>query len=120
MRGTIKTAGLDTHNQERNNHLRSADFFDVTNSPEITFASKRVEMQKQGHALIGDLTIRGVTKEVAVPFSITGRILSTQTAKCAWVLRRLCASIARNLGCPGTKPGIVVGWLSVIRWILNS
>jgi polyisoprenoid-binding protein YceI len=74
MRGTIKVASIDTDNQERDEHLRSADFFDAVNHPEITFVSKRVEKRGNGQVLIGDLTIRGTSKEVTIPFAITGKI----------------------------------------------
>ena len=75
LKGTIKTASIDTDNEKRDNHLRSADFFDVANYPDITFISKRVEKRQNDHVLIGDLTIRGVTREVAFPFTITGKIV---------------------------------------------
>lgn len=75
MRGTIKTASVDTDNQKRDDHLRSAEFFDAANHPEITFASRRVEKRQDGFTLIGDLTMRGVTKEVALPVTITGKIV---------------------------------------------
>jgi polyisoprenoid-binding protein YceI len=74
MQGTIKVASIDTDNPKRDDHLRSADFFDAANHPEITFVSKRVEKRNNGHVLIGDLTIRGTTKEVTIPFAITGKI----------------------------------------------
>jgi len=75
VKGTIKTASIDTDHQKRDDHLRSPDFFDVANYPEITFVSKRVEKRQDGLMLIGDLTIRAVTKEVAIPFMITGKIV---------------------------------------------
>jgi polyisoprenoid-binding protein YceI len=75
MRGTIKVASIDTDNQERDDHLRSADFFDAANHPDITFVSKRVERRDNGQVLIGDLTIRGTTREVTMPFTITGKII---------------------------------------------
>jgi polyisoprenoid-binding protein YceI len=75
MKGTIKVASIDTDDEERDDHLRSADFFDAVHYPEIIFASKKVEKRGKGYILIGDLTIRGITKEVAVPFVITGKIV---------------------------------------------
>jgi polyisoprenoid-binding protein YceI len=75
MQGIIKAASLDTDHEKRDNHLRSEDFLYVDKYPEITFASKRVEQRDSSYVLIGDLTIRGVTKEVVVPFTVTGKIV---------------------------------------------
>ena len=75
MRGTITVASVDTDDEERDAHLRSADFFDAANHAEITFVSKRVEKRGNGQVLIGDLTIRGTTREVTIPFVITGKIV---------------------------------------------
>ncbi|MEJ2720205.1 MAG: YceI family protein [bacterium] len=71
---TIKTASVDTKNERRDGHLKSADFFDVEQHPEITFKSKKIEKTDAGLVAVGDLTMRGVTKEVRVPYEITGTI----------------------------------------------
>ncbi len=64
---TIDVKGVNTANQNRDNHLRTADFFDVENHPTITFKSTRTAPGAGGaFKLIGDLTIRGVTKEVVL------------------------------------------------------
>ena len=70
----IKTASIHTGNQGRDTHLRSADFFDVEKFPEMTFKSKRIEKRGAGYVAIGDLTVRGVTKEVVMPFTFSGPI----------------------------------------------
>jgi polyisoprenoid-binding protein YceI len=63
----IDMTKIDTQNERRDNHLRSPDFFDVANHPTLTFKSKRVEPGAAGKfKMIGDLTIRGNTKEVAL------------------------------------------------------
>jgi polyisoprenoid-binding protein YceI len=63
----IDANSINTANERRDKHLRSADFFDVENHPSIRFVSKRVEGSAQsGLKLIGDLTMHGVTKEVAL------------------------------------------------------
>jgi polyisoprenoid-binding protein YceI len=63
-------ASLDTRSEQRDQHLRSADFLDVENHPAISFTSRRVEgaRSEEGRAfkVIGDLTIRGVTKELTL------------------------------------------------------
>jgi polyisoprenoid-binding protein YceI len=63
----IEAASVTTHNTQRDEHFRSADFFDVEQYPYITFKSKRVIMQDAHHGqLIGDLTIRNITREVVL------------------------------------------------------
>ncbi len=64
---TIDTASLDTNNAKRDEHLRSPDFFDVAKYPTMTFVSRKIV--GDGTALrkvIGDLTIRGTTREVTL------------------------------------------------------
>jgi polyisoprenoid-binding protein YceI len=63
----IEAASVTTRNAQRDEHFRSSDFFDVEHYPTITFKSKRVIMQDTHHGqLIGDLTIRDITKEVVL------------------------------------------------------
>jgi polyisoprenoid-binding protein YceI len=69
---TVDATTISTREPKRDAHLKSPDFFDVAKFPTLTFKSKRVEKAKEsGHlTLVGDLTIHGVTKEVA--FDVTG------------------------------------------------
>ncbi|MDW8353000.1 MAG: YceI family protein [Bryobacterales bacterium] len=68
---TIDVNSIDTREPKRDAHLKSADFFDAANYPTITFKSKRVERAGEGRLrLIGDLTLRGVTREVV--FDVEG------------------------------------------------
>jgi polyisoprenoid-binding protein YceI len=69
----IKTASIDTGIERRDNHLRTADFFDAEKYPEITFQSTRVEKKGKQLVVYGNLTMRGITKEVAIPFTVTGK-----------------------------------------------
>ncbi len=63
----IDVASVDTHEAQRDAHLRSGDFFEVEQHPKLTFKSKRVEEKPNQHlAITGDLTLRGVTKEVTL------------------------------------------------------
>ena len=63
----IEAASVNTRNAQRDEHFRSADFFDVEHYPYITFKSKRVVMQDAQHGqLVGDLTIRNITEEVVL------------------------------------------------------
>lgn len=68
---TLPLSGLEAHVPAFNEHLRSDDFFDAANHPNVTFKSTRVEAAGEGKLrVIGDLTIRGVTKEVVLDTTI--------------------------------------------------
>jgi polyisoprenoid-binding protein YceI len=70
---TIQVASIDTRNADRDAHLRGADFFAVEEFPTITFVSTAARQSgPAGYELTGDLTIRGVTRSVTVPFELTG------------------------------------------------
>jgi polyisoprenoid-binding protein YceI len=65
--GTVKTASLDTNDDKRDEHLRSPDFFDVEEHPELSFESTEIRPLGDDAFLIdGDLTMRGVTKPIAL------------------------------------------------------
>ncbi len=67
IEATIDAASINTRVENRDKHLKSADFFDVEKYPTLTFKSKRVESGGAGKLkLIGDLTMHGTTKEVAL------------------------------------------------------
>lgn len=72
---TIQVGSIDTREPKRDDHLRSADFFDVTNHPEMTFVSKKVEGSGDNIRVLGDLTIRGTTREIV----LTGRFRGANT-----------------------------------------
>jgi polyisoprenoid-binding protein YceI len=71
---TIKVASVNTRNAKRDDHLRNSDFFDVANHPEITFVSKSAEAVGDQVVLTGDLTIKGVTKEIKLPLTVNGPV----------------------------------------------
>ena len=69
----IEAASVNTRNLQRDEHFRSADFFDVEHFPFITFKSKQVILTDANHGqLIGDLTIRDITKEVILDGEYAG------------------------------------------------
>jgi polyisoprenoid-binding protein YceI len=71
---TIPTASVFTGDEKRDGHLRSPDFFDVERYPNMTFGSKRVEARSnEAFRVVGDLTIRGVTREVTLDVQMLGR-----------------------------------------------
>jgi polyisoprenoid-binding protein YceI len=70
---TIDVASIDTRQEMRDNHLRSADFFDVANHPTMHFVGKRVEGDvTKKFRVVGDLTIRDVTREVTLDVTNEG------------------------------------------------
>jgi len=71
---TIKTTSINTDNTTRDNHLRTGDFLDAQNHPTITFQSKSVEKKGDGYVAHGTLTIRGVSKDVDLLFTLKGPI----------------------------------------------
>lgn len=68
----IRSASIDTRNERRDNHLRSDDFFNAERFPTITFSGTHVEDNGDELVLVGDLTIRDVTKQVGIPFTLNG------------------------------------------------
>ena len=80
----IDVASVDTHEPQRDAHLRSGDFFEAETHPRIVFKSKRVEEKGKDHlAVTGDLTIRGTTREVVLDVERGGIV-----AKDPWGKRR--------------------------------
>ncbi|HET7798957.1 MAG TPA: YceI family protein [Humibacillus xanthopallidus] len=69
---TIEAASVTTGNEQRDGHLKTPDFFDIANYPQITFVSTNVERDGSEWDITGDLTINGVTKSVTIPFEETG------------------------------------------------
>ena len=71
--GTIDVASIDTGNADRDNHLRTNDFFDAPNHPTITFKSTSIAARsKDEYVVHGDLTIRGVTKPIELTVEYGG------------------------------------------------
>ena len=68
----IKATSVDTGIERRDAHLRNPDFFDVEKFPEITFKSERIEKKGKQFIAHGPLTMHGVTKQIALPFTING------------------------------------------------
>lgn len=69
---TINANSIDTNNDQRDGHIRSADFLDVENFPEITFTSTGITQHGADFKLQGDLTLHGVTKPVTLNLEISG------------------------------------------------
>jgi polyisoprenoid-binding protein YceI len=70
----IDVNSIDTRQEMRDNHLRSADFFDVANHPSLHFVSKKIDGDvSDDFKVVGDLTIRGTTREVTLDVTLQGR-----------------------------------------------
>jgi polyisoprenoid-binding protein YceI len=67
----IETASVDTHNEKRDGHLKSADFFDAQKCPEITFKSDKIEKAGDHYNVNGNLTMHCVTKPVTLQAAFT-------------------------------------------------
>ena len=73
---TVNTKSIDTDNEQRDNHLRSDDFFNAEKYPEMTFKSKSFKkVSDKKYELVGDLTIRGITKEVTLDVKHNGTVV---------------------------------------------
>ncbi len=70
----IKAESIDTTNAKRDDHLRGSDFFEVSKFPEITFESTKIVKQGLSYEAAGKLTIKGVTKDVKIPFTLSGPV----------------------------------------------
>ncbi|WP_286954471.1 MULTISPECIES: YceI family protein [Corynebacterium] len=72
-KATIKAASINTDNADRDNHVKSDDFFAVEKFPELTFVSTGFDVDAQGNGTVtGDLTIKGVTKPVTLDVEADG------------------------------------------------
>jgi polyisoprenoid-binding protein YceI len=79
---TAKTASIDTRVEARNNHLKSADFFDVEKYPTMTFKSSTIKnVGKDQYKLSGNLTLHGITKPVTMDLVYKGTIENPMSKK---------------------------------------
>ena len=69
---TAKVASVDTGVAPRDTHLRTADFFEVEKYPDMTFKSTKVEKKGDKWEVTGDFTLKGVTKQITIPFTVNG------------------------------------------------
>jgi polyisoprenoid-binding protein YceI len=73
--GRVRTASVNTRNEKRDAHLRSPEFFDAEHDPEITFETKKVEATAENaFRAVGDITIKGVTREVEFDGRVDGTV----------------------------------------------
>lgn len=71
--GTVQAASVDTRQEQRDEHLRSADFFDAESNPELRFESNSIEaVDEDSFRIAGDLTMNGTTREVELEAELGG------------------------------------------------
>ena len=68
---SIDASSINTNNSLRDGHLKDADYFDVKNHPTISFSSDKIISKNRAYQAIGKLTIKGISKDLAIPFTIT-------------------------------------------------
>ncbi|MEP6990382.1 MAG: YceI family protein [bacterium] len=73
VNATMKAASIDTRTEQRDQHLRSADFLNAEQYPELTFRSTKISGSRERFTLTGDLTIRDVTKPITLDVSFEGK-----------------------------------------------
>ncbi|GAA3041703.1 YceI family protein [Actinokineospora globicatena] len=72
VRVAIDLKTINTYNEQRDGHLRSADFFEVETYPELTYTATGIRADGDGYVLDGELTLKGVTKVVPLAFELNG------------------------------------------------
>jgi polyisoprenoid-binding protein YceI len=72
---TVKAASITTGSEQRDSHLKGGDFLDVEKYPEISFKLQKVTSKRDQYEVVGDLTIRGVTKEITLDYEHSGVVV---------------------------------------------
>ena len=72
IEAAIKTASVNTNHAKRDAHLRNADFFDVEKYPTMTYRMKQYHKTADGYQAVGELTLRGVTKDITLTGNLNG------------------------------------------------
>jgi len=73
---TINVKSVNTGDEKRDKHLQTSDFFDVKNFPNISFTSTRfVKQTEKDYIVYGKLTIKNITKDIALPFVVKGQMI---------------------------------------------
>jgi polyisoprenoid-binding protein YceI len=109
---TIEAASVETGDKKRDEHLRSAEFFDTAKFPQLTFKSTGISKSGAGYTLKGDLTIHGVTKPVTLTATVSDAVASpwgnlVRAVKITGKIKR--ADFGLNWNKALDKGGVVVG-----------
>jgi polyisoprenoid-binding protein YceI len=110
---SVDLSTINTGQEQRDAHIRSADFFEVEKYPEMTFASTAVKPGEEGFILEGDLTIKGVTRAVAFNLEVSGfgpdAYGGTRAGFSATtVINRMDYGVSFNGPIPGVPGGVAV------------
>lgn len=76
MQACVNTNSVKTGTSKRDEHLRESDFFDAEKYPEICFTSTQIAKENKQFVVIGQLTIRNITKEIRIPFTANKHVFS--------------------------------------------
>ncbi len=74
----VDASTVNTENKERDEHLKTADFFDAEQFPDICFVSSYTQKTNDGYQVLGILTMHGITKDIIIPFTYTNESLIGQ------------------------------------------
>ncbi len=112
VRASVDMASIDTRDENRDNHLRSPDFFDVEKYPKMEFASTSIKPDGDNYILSGDLTIHGVARNIELELEFNGVTVHPQMGTKAGFTAT--GEISRNdfgidLSMPLDGGGVVVG-----------
>jgi polyisoprenoid-binding protein YceI len=110
---SVDLSTINTGQEQRDAHIRSADFFEVEKYPTMTFASTAVKAGEEGFVLEGDLTIKGVTQAVAFNLEVSGfgpdAYGGTRAGFSATtVINRMDYGVSFNGPIPGVPGGVAV------------
>lgn len=104
VEAVIKVASIDTGIERRDAHLRNADFFDAEKHPEITFKSTRVAKKGKGFIAHGTFKMHGVSREIALPFTINGVKRDEKTGKTTLGLTARTTLNRKDFGISFSRP----------------
>lgn len=93
---TAQAASVDTDNERRDKHLKGADFFDAENFPEISFSGK-IEKEGDKHYLVGDFTMKGVTKPIKFDVKYNGQVPGRRGKKAGFKIKGTVNRFEYNL-----------------------
>ena len=124
IEATIKAESIDTNHDKRDAHLRNPDFLDVKQFPIIAYKMKRYQKQEDTYTIIGDLTLRGVTKQVTLSATFNGVTKESLGQTRGLDSAPMAPSTARISAWCGTKSSIAAGssWemRSTSTWTSNA